>query len=950
MPACDQNMGISILKRFFLCAIAVIFLNALSACGEEVNDGSQLRMRDLFSSQKESVSWDNSSSQTLLTDYLASYEAAAPYQGDIIVGTIDSSDAQNIRITFNVEQAALYTICWTYRSDNIKTDTYASFLLDGEIPYSEASTICFRWKWHEKARPEMDAAGDEIRPQQIRISTENTDYFYDANGYTSCELPFYLEQGDHEICISFVSHTIEITECYLSAYTQTISYEAYLQDALDRGLQQKNNIEVKTEAEDTILYTNSASIRRTASDDPLTTPYEMGYKRLNTIDGSSFNKGGQMVEWNFEVLEDGLYTISFRCASGADQLPSCRTLRIDGKIPFSEMSCYRIPYQEDLQIYTLPYLFALTSGTHTLSLTVNLADFYPVILELSDISDDLSQLMLELVMLVGANPDSNYDYDIEKGIPDINERLTSLSERISAQCDQIHSLCGSTSLAENSLRQNADLLLVVCRNIERIQNNITDLTSIQTNLALWEESLQTMPLQIDSLYFGREMENSDKRSASIWQKTIVMVNNFLISFTKDYDQVGVRTGSEEHTVIDVWASMSIEEADILKTLCDSEFTSKTGIAINLNIMPAGQLNAGAVNALLLSIVSGTEPDVALGVSSGAPVELAIRDAVVDLSQLPGYDDLISEFSQNVLTANSFMGGMYAIPERLDFLVVFYRKDILSALNIALPDTWDEVFQNVLPTLYQNGLEMYIPQNYAAYCTLLHQYGGSFYSSDGLQVALDSPEAYQAFKTLVEMYTKYAVPYTTNFYNKFRTGEIPIGISGFSDYMSLTVGAGNLNGKWGIAVIPGVQRSDGTVSHAISSTVSTSSVLMSSSQKQQEGWEFLKWWLSADTQAEYALEVETRIGTGSRVNTANNEAFKQLNWSNEDLEILLAAREQTVEIQGVLGGYYASRHITNAWNTMITDNSAVLRDEFENAIEMIQTELDKKQEEYQNLLE
>ena len=35
--------------------------------------------------------------------------------------------------------------------------------------------------------------------------------------------------------------------------------------------------------------------------------------------------------------------------------------------------------------------------------------------------------------------------------------------------------------------------------------------------------------------------------------------------------------------------------------------------------------------------------------------------------------------------------------------------------------------------------------------------------------------------------------------------------------------------------------------------------------------------------------------------------------------------------------------------MITDENAVLRDEFENAIEMIQTELDKKQEEYQGLL-
>ena len=75
----------------------------------------------------------------------------------------------------------------------------------------------------------------------------------------------------------------------------------------------------------------------------------------------------------------------------------------------------------------------------------------------------------------------------------------------------------------------------------------------------------------------------------------------------------------------------------------------------------------------------------------------------------------------------------------------------------------------------------------------------------------------------------------------------------------------------------------------------------------------------------------------------------MNWPADDLQILLAAREQTFENPGVLGGYYAKRHITNAWNSMITDENAVLQDEFENAIEMIQTELDKKQEEYQGLL-
>lgn len=246
-------------------------------------------------------------------------------------------------------------------------------------------------------------------------------------------------------------------------------------------------------------------------------------------------------------------------------------------------------------------------------------------------------------------------------------------------------------------------------------------------------------------------------------------------------------------------------------------------------------------------------------------------------------------------------------------------------------------------LYQNSLVMYIPHTYDMF---LYQHGGAYYSEDGLTTTLDNPICYQAFKSMVELYTKYAVPCTTNFYNRFRTGELPIGIGTFSDYMSLTVGAGNLSGKWGIAPVPGVKREDGSISHATSGSVTSSAVMMTACEEQEAGWAFLKWWLSAQTQAAFAQEVETRIGTGSRVATANNVAFQQPSWPAEHLEVLLGTRENAIENPGVLGGYYVARYITNAWNAVITDaDQAIIRDEFEHAIEMIQIEMDNKQAEY-----
>jgi len=47
---------------------------------------------------------------------------------------------------------------------------------------------------------------------------------------------------------------------------------------------------------------------------------------------------------------------------------------------------------------------------------------------------------------------------------------------------------------------------------------------------------------------------------------------------------------------------------------------------------------------------------------------------------------------------------------------------------------------------------------------------------------------------------------------------------------------------------------------------------------------------------------------------------------------------------VLGGYFTSRHLNNAWNSVIIDGEPV-RDAMEKAVEDINRELRMKQEEY-----
>ena len=112
------------------------------------------------------------------------------------------------------------------------------------------------------------------------------------------------------------------------------------------------------------------------------------------------------------------------------------------------------------------------------------------------------------------------------------------------------------------------------------------------------------------------------------------MENFLASFHKDYDSVGLIVDENapdeaEKTVLDVWIGRGTEWGEILKELADEDFTPKTGIVVNLHVLPSGQLATGSVNTILLSVTSGTAPDVALSVDYNLPGEFAFREAVVD---------------------------------------------------------------------------------------------------------------------------------------------------------------------------------------------------------------------------------------------------------------------------------------------------------------------------------
>jgi ABC-type glycerol-3-phosphate transport system substrate-binding protein len=160
---------------------------------------------------------------------------------------------------------------------------------------------------------------------------------------------------------------------------------------------------------------------------------------------------------------------------------------------------------------------------------------------------------------------------------------------------------------------------------------------------------------------------------------------------------------------------------------------------------------------------------------------------------------------------------------------------------------------------------------------------------------------------MDFYTNYGLEREFSFVNRFRTGEMPIGIADYTTYNLLSVSAPEINGLWGMALLPGIKQADGSINN-VAPSGGAGAVIMNAAEDPGAAWEFLKWWTSADVQYRYGTELEAVMGTGARYNTANIEAFKRLPWTAADRKSLLRQMDMTQGTPQVPGGYYTSRYL------------------------------------------
>lgn len=860
------------------------------------------------------------------------------------------NDEEWLECSVYVPQEGLYNITFAYYiEDDINAiPAVRGVLIDGARPFFEAGNLKFPLYYKDDGDPQINNLGDEIQPDIAVIPGMRQIKAYDIQGLYPEALKFYFSEGKHTIRLEFVSGKLNLSGITLSVPERYATYGDYIKRYSGK-LNKKNIHSVTFQAETDTAEKNDSSLNRQTNGDPACDPQSLLTKKLNVIGDYMWRSGGQSITWSFDVPEDGFYQISMRIAQyWNDGLSSYRKIAIDGEVPFKELLSYEFSYNRKWQQVTLSddegntYLFYLEKGHHTLTMSVVLGKLSELVLGIYEDSLELSSIIRKIIMITGNDPDPNYQYFLDEKIPDLLPRLEKLKNSLEKKIKYINSISSKRPSISNDLTLVCEQLEEMIENPDSISQREKDLTDAQGILGNWYQNMQLQPMVIDYFIVHGKDKTVEMRMSNVFDVLYAMFRAFINSYLKDYTTVaGTAQFNEDTKILKVWVSHGRDWAELIKELSDKSFTQRTNTVIKMNILPQPQLNVGSINSLMLSIASNNQPDIALGIERSSPVEFAIRNAVVDLSKFEGFDDVISRFVPGTIVPYQYRGGTYAVPETMDFRVFIYRKDVFSELTLEVPDTWDDVYNYVMPKLYQNNMQFYVPQDFSMF---LLQNGGSYYTEDGLKSALDSPQAYIAFKQYTDLFTSYSVPITANFYMRMRSGEIPCGIGGFGDYMQLSVAAPELNGKWSIALVPGIRDSSGDINRSVANIAGNADIILNGSKFEKESWAFLDWWTSAETQTLFGRMIEAKLGERARWNTSNMEAFKALPWKPYDLNIITQCWTYVNEIPVVLGGYMTGRNVVNAWNRVVLGGENP-RNSLEEAVEDINRELLAKQEEY-----
>ena len=858
---------------------------------------------------------------------------------------VEVSQGGKSGFVIEVPQNALYRIAVEYYDASESTlPVTCAVAIDGEYTCYEMRNQQFESDWkYESETFSTDRYGNESVPESVRIERWKSKYFSDASAVTAEPFWFGLSAGSHTLSFQCSQGTVLIGRLVLSGTENS---------AEGKTGTPEGDVCVVLEAE-RFSEKNSASIRPAGEYDATAEPYDCSKLKLNMLSGASFSDGGQSVTYSFNVDKSGYYYIGFKYRQNSKtDFPVFRDILIDGTAYTDDFKNVAFDYSKGFTTATVKDkngnpigVYFEKDTAHTLTLFVSLENMADIIDGVNGLISEISDASLQIMKVTGNNTSAYRDFDLASYMPDIEGKLNDWADRISDIYDSLSAFSPKVKTVGeySTLKICVKQLRSLADNIDALPGRINELyqgdSSVGQYLANTLESLYSSPLTLDQIYIYQDADGLPNIKGFFY-RTAMSFCRFLSSFSSDYYSASDSSDAEH---LRVWVNRSRLYIELMQKMADEDFYAKTGMAVDISLMPNEE-------KLVLASAAGNSPDVALGVTYTIPFELSIRGAIKDLSKYPDWEEGASRFGKGIIQIGAVDGGYYLLPETSDFLVLFYRKDILNELGLSVPDTMEDVKQ-MLPVLKRYGMDFYShiaghrgTKTLSVLVPFIYQMNGRVYGSTANELLISSEDTVNAFKEMSDLFTIYGIPFEVSiFYQHFSSGSIPIGISGFNTYMTLLNSAPEIANSWGVAPYPGYRDENGRVLRYISGAQSTA-VIFESTEHSKESWEFLKWWTSADIQSNFAETLRLTYGNEYMWNTANLEAFAKLPWNEEHKETILEMLDWIVEIPRAPGNYMTQRSLSNALNNIVLGGRNV-RQELAEAQKDIRAEVNSKLEEF-----
>lgn len=311
----------------------------------------------------------------------------------------------------------------------------------------------------------------------------------------------------------------------------------------------------------------------------------------------------------------------------------------------------------------------------------------------------------------------------------------------------------------------------------------------------------------------------------------------------------VRSVRAERPLV-VWAMG--EEGKKIALMARRFEAAHPGVTVETQAIPWEAAHA----KLLTAVVGGIPPDVSQ-VGTTWMAEFATMDALEPLDARAALSTTArpDAFFPGSLQTCRVDGALFGVPWYVDTRVLFYRKDLLASVGYpAAPSTWEELTaaaRKLSTRLTSDGRRGYgISLGARSWADLLM----TVWQNGGDPLRPTSPAFYGAVQHYIGFFRENLTPTKeaadVDLFHAFKTGYLPMFVSGPWMLELIRKELPELEGRWGVSMLPGKK--------SRTSFVGGSNLVVFKASKQKErAWQFLEFMSDPANQVEW-MKITTDL--------------------------------------------------------------------------------------------